>query len=250
MDEDRAPDEAADPPPRAAPILSAGVPAAPVDWTAPGADGTGGGGGPTTLANGMVLAGAGTRLGAFFVDFFILGCVAVVITLISSNVIANRTTADAVPAIISAALAVVYFAVAWVGPWAATPGQRLAGLRVVDATSLEPIDLGRAVIRSLALGSALNLLSFAAPVGQIIGAILIIWPFILFASTIYDARHQGLHDRWARTLVIRPADAGSFPLTLGCFLIVLIILAAPLVMATVAGPALQDWLQQIPRTPR
>ena len=122
-------DEAANSPRRAAPILSAGVPAAPVDWTAPGADGTAGGGGPATLANGMVLAGAGTRLGAFFVDFFILGCVAVVITLISSNVIPNRTTADAVPAIISAALAIVYFAVAWVGPWAATPasGSRACG---------------------------------------------------------------------------------------------------------------------------
>ena len=250
MDDDRTPAEHDDPARRAAPILSAGVRAAPVDWTAPGADGTGGAGGPRTLANGMVLAGVGTRLGAFFVDFFILGCVAVVITLISSNVIANRTTADAVPAITSAALAVVYFAVAWIGPWAATPGQRLAGLRVVDAVSLRPIDPGRAVIRSLALGSALNLLSFAAPVGQIIGAILIIWPFILFASTIYDARHQGLHDRWTRTLVVRPVDAGSFPLTLGCFLIVLIILAAPLVMATVAGPALQDWLQRMPQPSR
>ena len=256
MDDDRTPatptvpSEPTEPgatPRRAAPILSAGVPVAPVDWTAPGSDGSGGTG-PRMVGEGTVLAGIGMRLAAFFVDFFILGCVAVAISLISTEVIANPTTAYLVATIISAILAIGYFAVAWAGPWSATPGQRLAAIRVVDAVTLGPIGTGRAFIRSLALGAALNLLSVAAPLGQILGAFLIIWPFVLFASAIYDAKHQGFHDRWTRTLVVRPAEATSFPLTVGCFLIVLILFAAPLIITMAAGPAIQDWLQQLQRT--
>jgi uncharacterized RDD family membrane protein YckC len=240
----RGPDE---PPSRAAPILSAGVPGAPVDWTAPGADGTGGTG-PATIGDGLVLGGIGTRLAAFLVDLFILGCAAIAISLLSSSLIADPGFSNVVAAVGSAALAVAYFAVAWISPWSATPGQRLASLRVVDVATLQPIDPGRAVIRSLLLGSALNLLSFAAPIARLIGALLIIWPFVLFATTVYGPRRQGLHDRWTRTLVVRPAEASSFPLTLGCFVIVLIILAAPLIIVTVAGPSLQDWLQEIQRS--
>jgi uncharacterized RDD family membrane protein YckC len=243
------PADAEEPQRRAAPILSAGVPATPVDWTAPGADGSGGTG-PREIAKGIVLAGIGTRFAAFLVDFFILGCVSVAISLVSSDLIANKTTAYLVATILAAVLAIGYFAVAWAGPWSATPGQLLASIRVVDAATLQPIDPGRALIRSFLLGAALNLLSVAAPLGQILGAVLLIWPFVLFASAIYDARHQGFHDRWTRTLVVRPAEASAFPLTLGCFVIVLIILAAPLIITMAAGPGIQEWLQQIQRTTR
>ena len=216
---------------------------APLDWNAPGADGSGGRGGPATFGDGMLLAGVGTRLAAFLVDFFILGAASIVISLVSSSVIANEAQSYLVATIVSAILAVGYFAAFWLGPWSATPGQRLAGLRVVDSNTLGPIDARRAFLRSLALGAALNLLSVAAPLGQILAAILVIWPFVLFASTIYDPRHQGLHDRWTRTLVLRPAEATAFPLTIGCFLIVVIVFTAPLVIAAAAGPGVQEWLQ-------
>jgi len=261
VDDDRRPPEppeAAEPaepnPPeeasrRGAPILSAGVQAAPVDWTAPGADGSGGTG-PREIAKGIVLAGIGTRFAAFLVDFFILGCISVAISLVSSDLIADKTSAYLTATILSAILAIGYFAAAWASPWSATPGQTLAAIRVVDADTLGPIDPGRALIRSLLLGAALNLLSVAAPLGQILGAILIIWPFVLFASAIYDAKHQGFHDRWTRTLVVRPVEASTFPLTFGCFVIVLIVLLAPLLITMAAGPGIQEWLQQIQRTTR
>jgi uncharacterized RDD family membrane protein YckC len=158
-------------------------------------------------------------------------------------VIADQARSYLVATIAAAILAVGYFAVFWLGPWSATPGQRLAGLRVMDAETLAPIDARRAVLRSLALGAALNVLSVAAPLGQILAAVLVIWPFVLFASAVYDPRRQGLHDRWTRTLVLRPVEATAFPLTIGCFLIVLIVFTAPLIIAAAAGPGVQEWLQ-------
>jgi uncharacterized RDD family membrane protein YckC len=196
----------------------------------------------------MLLAGIGTRLAAFLVDFFILGAASIVISLVSESLIGDGAQSYLVATILATVLAIGYFLAFWLGPWSATPGQRLAGLRVVDADTLGPIGAQRAFLRSLSLGAALNLLSVAAPLGQILAAVLVIWPFVLFASTIYDARHQGLHDRWTRTLVLRPAEATAFPLTIGCFLIVLIIFTAPLIIATMAGPGVQDWLQRLQPT--
>jgi uncharacterized RDD family membrane protein YckC len=245
MDDDRDSVNAEESPRRPAPILSAGVTDAPVDWTAPGADGSGGRTSQATLANGMVIAGVGTRIAAFFVDFFILGCASVAISLLAGDIIADDLGSYFVATLLSAALAVGYFAAAWISPWSATPGQRLAGLRVVDAETLLPIDAGRALIRSLALGAALNLVGITAPFGQVVGVLLFLYPFFLVASTIYGTRHQGFHDRWTRTLVVRPVEAGAFPLTIGCFLILLIILAAPLVIAATAGSGVQQWLQQL-----
>jgi uncharacterized RDD family membrane protein YckC len=249
VDDERNAANPGEPPRRAAPIISAGVTDSPVDWSAPGADGSAGRGGQATLANGMVIAGVGTRIAAFFVDFFILGCASVAISLLSADLIADDMGSYLVATILSAALAVGYFAFSWIGPWSATPGQRLAGLRVVDADTLLPIDAVRALIRSLALGAALNLVGITAPFGQVVGVLLFLYPFFLVASTIYGARHQGFHDRWTRTLVVRPVEAGAFPLTIGCFLIVLIVLAAPLVIAATAGSGVQQWLQQQIQSP-
>ncbi|HEX5824284.1 MAG TPA: RDD family protein [Candidatus Limnocylindrales bacterium] len=254
MDDDRRSGEP-DGSSRAGPILSAGVEAPPgvgtppVDWAAPGADGSGGTG-PATLRNGMLLAGVGTRLAAFLVDVFVLGCASVAISLVS-NRIADDTASDVVATVLSAAIAIGYFAVAWISPRSATLGQRLGAIRVVDATSLGPLETGQAFVRSVALGAALNLLSIAAPIDRTIGALLLIWPFALLVTAIIDVRHQGLHDRWTRTLVVRPAETSVFPLTVGCFMIVLIVFAAPFIIAMAAGPSIQQWLDQIKTvTPR
>jgi uncharacterized RDD family membrane protein YckC len=242
--DDRAPGDPDAPPRQGGSILSAGVPAAPVEWVVPGSAP----GGVAEIGQGIVLAGLWTRIAAFLIDFFILGCLALIISLAATTLIADQSTARLVAVLISAPLAVSYFAVSWIGPWAATPGQRLAGMRVVDAVTLLQIGPTRAFGRSLALGSAFDLLSFAAPIGRFIDALAIIWLFVLLASVMFNDRRQGIHDRWTRTLVVRPAKAGSLPLTLGCFLIVLMILLTPVVIAWVAGPTLRQLVEQLPTT--
>jgi uncharacterized RDD family membrane protein YckC len=233
--------EPVDPARESGPILSAGVGAPPVSWATPGSASTDG----IEVAKGIVLAGIGTRIAAFLVDVFVLGALAITITLVTARAITDRPTGDLIAGTIVAILGVAYFAISWVGPWAATPGQRLARLRVVDAGSLERIDARRALVRSLALGSALSLLSFPAAVSRYIEVIAVVWAMILLGTAIFDGRRQGLHDRWARTIVVRPAAAGPGPLVFGCFLIVLLILASPFIFVTIGGPALQQMFDQL-----
>jgi uncharacterized RDD family membrane protein YckC len=243
VEDDRRPSpEGGDPPP-SGPIRSAGVTAPLVNWTAPDSEPRGG---SEEVAQGIVLAGILIRIAAFLVDVFILGALAIAITLITASLIRDRATGDVIAATVVAILGVAYFAIAWLSPWAATPGQRLGQLRVVDATSLESIDARRAILRSFLLGSALSLLSFPAEVSRYVEIIAVVWAMILLGSLVFDGRRQGLHDRWARTLVVKPATAGAGPLAIGCFLIVLLILLAPFVVATATGPLLRQVLDQLP----
>jgi len=237
-----------DPPPRqAGSILSAAAPSSPAAWTVPGS-GSGSATGVVEVGKGLVLAGIGTRIAAFLVDVFILSALAIVITLVSASVIGDVGIADLVASILVAVLAVAYFAVAWVTPWAATPGQRLAGMRVVDSTSVGRIGAGRAIVRSLALGSAFTLLSFATPLSRYVDVLVVVWSCVLLGSVLFDSRRRGVHDRWTRTLVVRPARAASLPLALGCFLMVLLFFLAPFVI-TMASGGIQQILDQLPVGP-
>jgi uncharacterized RDD family membrane protein YckC len=212
-----------------------------VEWAAahPGRIRTG------EVAEGLVLAGIGVRVAAFFVDTFILAALSIIIGVLMRKLIADQGTADVVAGILSAVLAVAWFAVAWIGPRAATPGQRLGGLRVVDAITLRPLEPGRAITRSIILGAAINLLTVPTPISQVASVALIVWAFVLLGTTLFDGRSQGLHDRWTRTLVVKPIAAGTAPLTLGCFLMVLIVLLSPVIIAAGGGQALQDRLNQL-----
>ena len=111
--------------------------------------------------------------------------------------------------------------------------------------TLRPLEPGRAITRSILLGAAINLLTVPTPIGQIASVALIVWAFVLLGTTMFDGRSQGLHDRWTRTLVVKPIGAATAPLTLGCFLMILIVLLSPVIIAAGGGQALQDRLNQL-----
>ena len=101
-------------------------------------------------------------------------------------------------------LLAIFSAIAAIPMWrigTATPGQRLLGLRVLDAAEPRRISWLRAAIRWLALygwvfpGLATNLngLFMFAVVGWMIG---------LLVSEERDQRNQALHDRLARSVVV------------------------------------------------
>lgn len=78
--------------------------------------------------------------------------------------------------------------------WQATPGKILLRLRIVDAETLGKPSLRQFLIRSL-----LYAIAMVHQVGVVIMVLGCFWVAI-------DKRHQGWHDKLARTLVIRVDD--------------------------------------------
>jgi uncharacterized RDD family membrane protein YckC len=143
---------------------------------------------PMAVASPGSYGGFWIRLVAYIIDAIILGIFGAILSVPlgvnysdvnSLNSAAARTSNG-----IDLVLSLVYF----VGLWTymgGTIGQRIFGMRVVDATSGQPIGLGKAVLRWLGL-----LLSF----------------FVCFIGVIwvaFDARKQGWMDKIAGTVVVR-----------------------------------------------
>ena len=143
---------------------------------------------PMAVASPGSYGGFWIRLVAYIIDAIILGIFGAILSVPlgvnysdvnSLNSAAARTSNG-----IDLVLSLVYF----VGLWTymgGTIGQRIFGMRVVDAASGQPIGLGKAVVRWLGL-----LLSF----------------FVCFIGVIwvaFDARKQGWMDKIAGTVVVR-----------------------------------------------
>jgi hypothetical protein len=84
----------------------------------------------------------------------------------------------------------------------------------------------------------------------VVGLIQFAWILILFFTTVTNERRQGLHDRWANTLVIRSSTSGDGATFVGCLVwgvmvILLAFIAWSLLFAAMA-PALEDFIQTLP----
>lgn len=129
-------------------------------------------------------AGFWIRVVAYIIDAVILGAVGTAISVAlhanpSDPKAAGNTVADAINFVIG----IVYFVGLW-SAWGATLGQRIFNLRVVDANTMQPITLGKAVIRYIGLVIAF----FVCFIG-------VIW-------VAFDSRKQGWADKIASTLVV------------------------------------------------
>ena len=93
---------------------------------------------------------------------------------------------------------------------AATPGKMMLGLKVVDAETQGPLSMKQCVLRMLGYMPPMVPLMLFSLIGVypqtmlILGAVIFTSPLIMgFLSITSDPRHQGWHDKIARTLVIK-----------------------------------------------
>jgi len=136
-----------------------------------------------------------TRTIAFAIDIAIIDAVALVTGVVVGLGLSALDLPSAVTtvlAVVGAALAVAwsiaYFAWFW-SVRGQTPGDRVLGLQVLDATTGRPVHLVRGVLRVFAL-------------------VLSALPFLLgFVMILFDDRRRALHDRLVHTVVVyRDAD--------------------------------------------
>lgn len=212
---------------------------------------------PVETAEGYRLAGIAPRLVAYFLDSILISIIPTILSLILVDygayireVIETMaidpttgmpiepmtpvpvTTEIVLLTVISTALSYLYFVGFWTSRGQATPGMRGLGMRLVDVTGGTTLTLTQATKRWLGYGAPLALLAFVPPFQAIAGLLQLGVSLILLVTAATDDRKQGLHDRWADSIVIRSRSSGAAATAIGCLLLGLIAIAFMVLVVT------------------
>jgi uncharacterized RDD family membrane protein YckC len=201
---------------------------------------------PSAVGLGLVIAGTFTRLVAFVIDGLLLFCITFVIGWVVGYYErgASQTVGLAVAAV-SIAIDAVYYIVLWRSDWHATIGMRLMGIRLLGAINGATIGLDAAIIRWLALIGIVEAALLIPVATSAIGLVSFIWLVLLLVTTATDKLHQGIHDRWAGSVVVQPAPGGSGAAIIGCLVLLAIFLIIPFLLAALVSDTLRDILSQV-----
>ena len=265
--------------PPASPIISASpsrppdastwqqpAPAGPVvAWETPGPAGAAPG------REGYVIAGIGARLVAYFLDGLIVAIIPTILTLfvvdyggmIRQAIESGAATGARLPtdfvmevtpefilvSLIALAIQFIYLVGFWTSGGKATPGMRALRMQVVDATTGGTLSLSAAIKRFIALGAPLGLLVLVPALQSAAGVAQFALSLFLFFTTITNDRRQGLHDKWANSLVIRSASSGDGATLVGCLLLIVFVVGFGIILTAIAlaaiGPQLEDLMREM-----
>ena len=261
-DPDAEPAPPSDPTPPTAGLISA----APVGWAGSGQEAppAPAGDGPAvawtppvqpvvaSATEGLVIAGVFTRLVGYSIDYIFLA----LLNLAALGAVGGLSTdSDPTLTLIVSGLFVgidfLYFVGLWTSGWQGTLGMRLMRLRILGAANATTLSANDALLRWLALSGAFAIVALVPGIGTSLGLIGFLWLLALLITTATNPLHQGLHDRWARSVVVTPAPASIGPAVIGCLVIVVLLFAVlPLLFATVFNDQLQEILNEIGRSVR
>lgn len=180
---------------------------------------------------GLVLADVPNRVIALVLDVIVLAIVGLVLALVIGGLFGGLTSAGAsaggsfdgsggdlnvaaflVVAVAQLAVSFGYFGYCWV-MLRATPGMKLLSLQVGDQADGRPVAWDQALLRWFLLGIPAALVTFAIVVPSLLGLVLGIIGFLWLVGLLYTMARstavQGLHDRRARTIVVRAARRGA-----------------------------------------
>lgn len=210
-------------------------------WTPPAA----GVAAPTT--EGLVISRVFPRLVAYAIDYSLLGAVNIAVVsaagLFAED--ADPTTALIV-AIGLTTLDLLYFVLLWTSAWHATLGMRLMQLQVLGAVDAGRLSLNDALLRWLALTGAIAILALVPSIAGTVGFLSVVWLLVLLVTTAMHPLRQGLHDRWARSVIVQPAPGGSGLAFVGCLVLtVVFVVILPLAMVALLGDQIRDLLTEI-----
>ena len=132
---------------------------------------------------------------------------------LDAGVTVDRSVAT-VDAIVSLVLSATYFVAFWTTR-ARTPGQRLVRLTVGSQRSGAALSAREASLRWLLLGAPFGvgaLLNTAAPGlnALVVDLPIAAWYLVLLVTTVRSPSKQGLHDRIARSVVVKAANPVSW----------------------------------------
>lgn len=167
-----------------------------------------------------VCADAPNRLVAYALDALFLAAI-VFVAAAAASVIAGptiRINADAelrvderlvfVNGVLATVLNAAYFVLSWTR-LGASPAQRLLAMRLGSKANGAPLSTPRAFVRWALLGGpyviATVLALWLPDVAALIMLAAVLWYAVLLLTTARDPLKQGLHDRCARSVVVKAA---------------------------------------------
>lgn len=195
------------------------------------------------LPPGLVFADVYTRFAAYFLDSVILSAaISIPPALLGLYDYASAYPPEPMPraifvgtSIFALAIQAAYFLWFWTGGRRATPGQRAFNVQVGNAFDGQPLTMSQAVARWLGLGYWVTLLTLLPFFGLAVAAyaIGIVWFLILGISIVLSPTRQGIHDRLARSALVRPAGPTS-RWAIGCLWVYVGLLAFSILMLALA----------------
>lgn len=166
---------------------------------------------------GLFYADVPNRIMALIIDIIVLSVIGFILALLFGGLVTDPGALDSpggeldvvpflVVLLLQLGLSLAYFGYLWTAT-GATLGMRLLGLRIGDEADGQPIGRGQAVTRWLLLGIPSVLASLAAYVPDMIAVILsivgVMWLLMLLYTMAQSPTKQGLHDRYAHTILVR-----------------------------------------------
>jgi uncharacterized RDD family membrane protein YckC len=229
----------------------------------------------TEQADGYVIAGVGARFVAWLIDVLLAGVIPIALSLaiVDWNAIIRDAIDQArldpsgritsftyeIPitldyillTLIGLGVQFLYFVGFWTSGLRATPGMIGLKMRVVDAGTGSTLSITQATKRWIALGWPLGLLVLIPALQNSASLIQFAWVIVLFFTTVLNDRKQGLHDRFANSLVVRSVTSGDGATVVGCLvwiaLVILLTIIVTSIFLAAVLPELQDFIREIPQ---
>lgn len=178
---------------------------------------------------GLFFADVPNRIIALIIDAIIVGIISLILSLIVYSVVGSPTTITTVPdssqilgvridtstnfvalfagTILGIVISASYYIYMWTR-MRGTLGQKALGMQVGNAFDGATLTMEQAVKRWLALGGVFALAQFLNPLpllGLLIGLAGFVWVIALLYTTATSPTKQGLHDKYANSVVVKAA---------------------------------------------
>jgi uncharacterized RDD family membrane protein YckC len=172
------------------------------------------------LPEGLVFADAFSRFAAYLLDGVVLAALTSIPPAILGLYDYQSTTYPPPPmpratfigtTIFSIAIQAAYFLWFWTAGRRATPGQRVFNIQIGNAFDGRALTMTQAITRWLAMGWWLEILVLLPFFGVAVAAYAAtgIWFVVIALSIVLSPTKQGIHDRLARSALVRPVGPTS-----------------------------------------
>jgi uncharacterized RDD family membrane protein YckC len=168
--------------------------------------------GPTA---GIAYADLGIRLGAYIIDGFILAIATVLVyTILAAFLLfgggfGGLLIFAVIAGAVSLGISAVYFIYTWT-TMKASPGQRMLGLMTVSEVDGAALSQNAAITRWALLSGpwilslVVNRVFATNLLGLLVSIAGLAWTIYLLYTTANDPKRQGFHDKYAKSVVVKP----------------------------------------------